>query len=181
MIIGGKEYSEIVITGKDNEVLAVISDNEIIEKDGVDVVFNKVDLSDPCSTCIHNPPSTFGGKPCCFCDTDDERTNCYEPFEDYKEEPIKPVIRLWVKDMTNGHVHEVGTDRHDSLLIRGGKVEYQNLQNGDGTPYGYKFCNAAGETELYLTDSPDVENIVLIGDRVYTWAEGRSDDLSAED
>lgn len=172
MLIGGKKYSEIVIVGEDNEVLAVISDDEIIEKDGVAVVFNDKEMSDSCDTCIHNPPSTFGGKPCSFCDTDDERTSCYEPFEDYKEEPIKPVIRLWVKDMTNGRVHEVGTDRHDSLLIWGGRLEYQNLQNGDGTGDGYRFCNAAGETELYPTDSPDIENIVLIGDRAYTGAEG---------
>lgn len=40
MIIGGKKHSEIVIVGEDNEVLAVISDDEIIEKDGVAVVFN---------------------------------------------------------------------------------------------------------------------------------------------
>ena len=41
MVIGGKKYSEIVIIGEDNEVLAVISDDEIIEKDGVAVVFNE--------------------------------------------------------------------------------------------------------------------------------------------
>ena len=40
MLIGGKKYSEIVIIGEGNEVLAVISDDEIIEKDGVAVVFN---------------------------------------------------------------------------------------------------------------------------------------------
>lgn len=40
MVIGGKKYSEIVIIGEDNEVLAVISDDEVIEKDGVAVVLN---------------------------------------------------------------------------------------------------------------------------------------------
>lgn len=39
MIIAGKEYSSIAISGKDNEVLAVVSDTEIIEKDGVHVSF----------------------------------------------------------------------------------------------------------------------------------------------
>ena len=38
MIIAGKEYSAIAISGKDNEVLAVVSDTEIVEKDGVHVI-----------------------------------------------------------------------------------------------------------------------------------------------
>ena len=84
MELGGKQYSEIIILGENNEVLAVISDDRIIEKDGVAVVFNEEPNS--CDTCIHNPPSTFSGKPCCFCDTDDERTSCYEPFDEWKGE-----------------------------------------------------------------------------------------------
>lgn len=39
MIIAGKEYSSIAISGKDSEVLAVVSDTEIIEKDGIHVSF----------------------------------------------------------------------------------------------------------------------------------------------
>lgn len=35
--IGTDEFKQIVILGKDNEVLAVISDKEIIEKKGVRV------------------------------------------------------------------------------------------------------------------------------------------------
>lgn len=31
-----------------------------------------------CETCIHYPPSSFGGKPCCVCETSDWRTSCYE-------------------------------------------------------------------------------------------------------
>ena len=38
MTINKQETSQIIVTGKDNEVLAVISDSEIIEKDGVSVV-----------------------------------------------------------------------------------------------------------------------------------------------
>lgn len=41
MIIAGKDYDHITITGKDNEVLAVISDTEIVEKDGVHVLLQK--------------------------------------------------------------------------------------------------------------------------------------------
>lgn len=37
MTIGGNEYEEIIITAQNGEVLAVISDKEIIEKDGVTV------------------------------------------------------------------------------------------------------------------------------------------------
>ncbi len=38
MRIGNKEYAEIIITTKEGEILVVISDTEIIEKDGVAVV-----------------------------------------------------------------------------------------------------------------------------------------------
>lgn len=42
MNIGGKEYDRIVITAQDGEVLAVITDMEIVEKDGVAVVLNEL-------------------------------------------------------------------------------------------------------------------------------------------
>ncbi len=35
----------------------------------------------PCETCRHGPPSSFGGKPCCVCDTSNPLTNCYDPRE----------------------------------------------------------------------------------------------------
>lgn len=37
MRIGNKEYKEIVITGEDDEVIASITDIDIIEKDGYTV------------------------------------------------------------------------------------------------------------------------------------------------
>lgn len=40
MSIGNTEYSEIIITASDGTVLAVISDEKIIEKNGVAVVQN---------------------------------------------------------------------------------------------------------------------------------------------
>jgi len=47
MIIDNREAKQIVISGKDDEVLAVISDAEIIEKDGVSVIVDwSLDLSD---------------------------------------------------------------------------------------------------------------------------------------
>ena len=35
--IGGKEYGSIIVSGEDDEVLAVIDDEHIIEKNGVSV------------------------------------------------------------------------------------------------------------------------------------------------
>jgi len=37
MNIGGKEYGSIVVSGEDDEVLAVVDDGCIIEKNGVSV------------------------------------------------------------------------------------------------------------------------------------------------
>ena len=82
------------------------------------------------------------------------------------------MIRLWVKDMYSGSVHEVGTNRHDSLVVWDGRLEYENLQNGDGTcGDGYRFCNAKGETELFPNGSIYAENIILIGNHAYTGME----------
>ena len=39
MIVGEKEFEQIVIIGNDDEVLAVISDQEVIERSGCRVVF----------------------------------------------------------------------------------------------------------------------------------------------
>ena len=38
MNISGKEYEEVIITAEDGEVLAVVSDSEIIEKKDVKVI-----------------------------------------------------------------------------------------------------------------------------------------------
>ena len=38
MNISGKEYEDIIITAEDGEVLAVISDDEIVEKQCVKVI-----------------------------------------------------------------------------------------------------------------------------------------------
>lgn len=53
------------------------------------------------------------------------------------------LINLWVKDKCTGHIHQVGTDVHDSIEFMDGKVVYYNLKNGCGTgcnnPDGYEF------------------------------------------
>lgn len=40
MQIDGKEYDQIIITGSDGEVVAVISDTEVIEKSGYKVALD---------------------------------------------------------------------------------------------------------------------------------------------
>ncbi len=39
IVVGTRTCSEIIITGRDNEVIAVVSAREIIEKDGYQVEF----------------------------------------------------------------------------------------------------------------------------------------------
>lgn len=41
MNIGGQFIDQIIVTAADNEVLAVISDSEIIEKDGIRVAIDQ--------------------------------------------------------------------------------------------------------------------------------------------
>lgn len=43
---------------------------------------------------------------------------------------------LYVKDRRTGRVFRVGDDPHDMLRIDGGKLHYENLQNGDGCVLG---------------------------------------------
>ena len=57
-------------------------------------------------------------------------------------------VKLYVRDNTNGEVHEYGTSQHDALILQAdGSLHYENLQNGCGTIYpdeGYTFCLADG-------------------------------------
>jgi len=55
---------------------------------------------------------------------------------------------FYVRDKSNGYIHKVGEDRHDSIWVDSeGTLHYQNLQNGDGCSYnsanddlqGYEF------------------------------------------
>lgn len=68
------------------------------------------------------------------------------------------LVNIWVKDNCTGIVHQVGTDPHDSLDSLDGKVEYYNLQNGDGTPTGYSFVPPPDGYDMddYVSVTPDV-------------------------
>ncbi len=62
------------------------------------------------------------------------------------------MLKLWVKDNTNGYIHEYGTNPHDSLYLENGAIHYENLQCCAGTKYpeeGYSFCLEDGTTPDY--------------------------------
>lgn len=53
-------------------------------------------------------------------------------------------LRLYIRDKRSGKTHLVGSDVHDRLYVDGdGFVQYENMQNGDGTMLepigGYEF------------------------------------------
>jgi hypothetical protein len=52
-----------------------------------------------CETCIYYPPSSFGGKPCCMCDTSNPYMNCYSEYEELSVlRKHKDVLRVFDKD-----------------------------------------------------------------------------------
>lgn len=51
-----------------------------------------------------------------------------------KENPR--LIQLEIYDKATNSSHVIGTDPHDYLFVRGGKVVYYNLQNGEGSDFG---------------------------------------------
>lgn len=57
-------------------------------------------------------------------------------------------VKIYLKDNTNGTIHEYGTNQHDALILQeDGSLHYENLQNGTGTMYpkeGYTFCGEDG-------------------------------------
>jgi hypothetical protein len=85
------------------------------------------------------------------------------------------LVNIWVKDNCTGYVHQAGTDPHDSLDSLDGKVEYYNLQNGDGTPTGYSFVPPPDGYDMddYVSVTPDVllMNRQLIHHDMQEWLE----------
>ena len=64
-------------------------------------------------------------------------------------------LTLYIKDLTDGKVRKYGEDPHDSLKVDDGILQYENLQNGDGSPFGYCFCNADGSTDWLEADGTE--------------------------
>ena len=64
------------------------------------------------------------------------------------------LINLWVKDKSNGHIHQVGTDVHDSIIFLDGKPCYYNMQNGCGTLDEYEWVEAP-DLDDYVSVTPE--------------------------
>lgn len=47
-----------------------------------DVLMTEPPRVDPCADCVHYPPSSMDGKPCCACDPANPLTNCHEAKEE---------------------------------------------------------------------------------------------------
>ncbi len=65
-------------------------------------------------------------------------------------------LKLYIKDRYDGSVRRYGESQHDSLRVVNGVLTYENLQNGDGSPYGYCFCNEDG-SEDWIDNFPAEE------------------------
>jgi hypothetical protein len=64
-------------------------------------------------------------------------------------------MNIWVKDNMTGHVHQVGTDPHDSLECWNGVVEYVNMQCMEGTMgSGYSFVEPP-DLDDYVSVTPE--------------------------
>lgn len=61
------------------------------------------------------------------------------------------LINLWVKDKSNGYVHQVGTNPHDSVEFLCGEVVYVNMQSTASTLDDYEWV-----------DPPDLDGYVSI-------------------
>lgn len=65
------------------------------------------------------------------------------------------LINIWVKDKQSGHVHQLGTDTHDSLEVFNGVVHYVNMQCMAGTLGGdYEFVEAP-DLDDYVSVTPE--------------------------
>ena len=81
------------------------------------------------------------------------------------------MLRLYVKDNTNGQVHEYGTNQHDALILQDdGSLHYENLQCCAGTMFpteGYSFCNEDGTIPKW-DEKYEAEPYIDIGGEYYS-------------
>ena len=64
------------------------------------------------------------------------------------------LINLWVKDKSNGYIHQVGTDTHDSVEFLDGQVVYCNMQNSASTLDEYEWIEAP-DIDDYVSVTPE--------------------------
>ena len=64
------------------------------------------------------------------------------------------LINLWVRDKLNGHIHQVGTDVHDSIEYLCGQVVYTNMQSSGSTLDEYEWVEAP-DLDDYVSVTPE--------------------------
>lgn len=87
------------------------------------------------------------------------------------------VVDLWVRDNCTGDVHQIGTNRHDSIELfedDHGRLtaEYVNMQNGSGTfRGGYSFIPRPDIDTGYMCLTPEEMylNEAYIDERLYNF------------
>ena len=94
------------------------------------------------------------------------------------------MLRLFIKDNTNGHVHEYGTDKHDSLILQeDGSLHYEHLQGCVGTKYpeeGFSFCLEDGTIPEWDLEH-GVEPYIDIAGEYYTKPKSNADRIRRTD
>ena len=72
-----------------------------------------------------------------------------------------PILK--VKDIMTGAVHIVGTNSHDHLYVRRGKLEYMNIQSLASTENGgFDFVGIQEEKKGYsITNCPEIDFLDL--------------------
>lgn len=65
------------------------------------------------------------------------------------------LINLWVKDKSDGTIHQVGTDVHDSIEFLDGKIIYYNMQNGCGAGF-------SADDEYEFVEPPDLDDYISV-------------------
>ena len=91
------------------------------------------------------------------------------------------MLRLFIKDNTNGQVHEYGTSPHDALILQeDGSLHYENLQCFGGTKYpeeGYSFCLYQGTVPPL--DDPEIDPYIDIAGEYYARPQTNADRIRA--
>ena len=82
------------------------------------------------------------------------------------------MVKLYLKDNQSGHIHEYGTNQHDSLVLqKDGSIHYYNMQNSTGTKFpeeGYTFVLEDGTDPLTSEDYRDEPYLNIGGSKPTT-------------
>lgn len=86
-----------------------------------------------CEDCIHYPPSSGDGKPCCACNADDPFMSCYDKKEERltKREPVGYALIATGDDWCSSYCEKqhVGTCKYCGIFEAVQKLAYyENLE-----------------------------------------------------